>query len=123
MADGSQPAYARRRAKALPYLLDDGQVYTASEVHALLPHLSYQCVLKRLRRGERRLAELGKPPLRVTTKLPPDQCPMHSVDRKAWEQAQADRPYTLALRAWRYTGHSRALTLLRLHYDPLRARL
>lgn len=126
MADGGCSAVAAtfpnvERFKRYP--LDDGNEYTALELHAMFPHLKFNTLRKRLRAGARQIAVVGAPFNTRGKRRPKGAIPMNSTDRKAWEHQQREAPLNAAFRAWRHTTRGWAMVQLDVHTDPLRAAL
>lgn len=125
MADGSRPQRESSAAagRCNLYLLDDGHEYFAREVHALFPYLSYNTVHKRLQRGIRTLARLGAPVDNRCTPRADTTPPSTDHELRLWQQDQEQAPINAALRGWSHTARGRALHLLDVQIDPLRAPL
>lgn len=97
----------------------DGQQLTVAQVARLVPHVNRITVRARLFRGMRTLQEIGGP-------LDPKQAARSRRPRRGREAhvpAWEPDPLNALFRGWKHTTRGRALQLLDVNHDPLRASL
>jgi hypothetical protein len=101
------------RPKARAYLVE-GKPVTLQQVAAQIQHVPYDALNKRLRNGWSTWEQLGKP---ARTHIWTKQIPQTHA------QYAPPCPLNAAFRQWTFTTRGRALNLLDVRVDPLRAAL
>jgi hypothetical protein len=110
---------AERRKRPMAHLYGiEGTPLTLRMIHAALPHIPYDTLQSRLKIGMRTWEKLGAPVkgwARCRVKREPVV-----ID---WSDIPPPCPLNAQFRGWAHTSRGRALNLLDVRTDPLRAAL
>lgn len=91
--------YAEPMTNPATYIIEGSHV-TAPQAHAALPHLPYDCIRKRLRRGVKTWAALGEPIMKHIQSARKDESRRRRRELEALARQHADQLIADKLRIW-----------------------